>query len=192
MAADAPRSTLSLAILGLVALHPSSGYDLRRIFLTTPMGHFSSSPGAIYPALGQLERRNLISGKVEKPDTLRPRKVFTITSKGMRVLKARLSESITQQDVKWHLDDLILRFSFMGEVLGEERSLRFLDELVVRIDELVLILRQHLEAERDQMPRTGVYALEHGISKYRATARWARRVRKDLTKGGTAPRDRVT
>ena len=180
MVADVPGSTLSLAILGLIALEASSGYDLRKVFLTTPMGHFSSSPGAIYPALRQLESKGLISGTVEKQNTLRPRQVFAITSKGMQALRARLSQPITQEDVKWHLDDLILRFSFMGELLGKERSLQFVDQLVVLIKEHVLMLKQHLEAERDHMPITGALALEQGISKYQATADWGRRVIKNL------------
>lgn len=192
MTADTPRSSLSLAILGLIALQPSSGYDLRRLFLTTPMGHFSSSPGAIYPALHQLERRGLIAGTVEKQNTLRPRQVFAITSKGMKALRARLSQPITQEDVKWRLDDLILRFSFMGEVLGKQRSLRFIDDLVVRIKQHILTLKQHLETERGRMPMTGVYALEQGILKYQATADWGRRVIEDLTKRRTVRRKTVS
>ncbi|MHC4537428.1 MAG: PadR family transcriptional regulator, partial [Planctomycetota bacterium] len=49
-------STLSLAVLGLIAQKPHSGYDLRKVFSTTPLGHFSSSPGAIYPALKRIEK----------------------------------------------------------------------------------------------------------------------------------------
>ena len=52
-------STLSLAILGLIAQEWQSGYDIRKAFATTPMGHFSSSPGAIYPALKRLEKGRL-------------------------------------------------------------------------------------------------------------------------------------
>ncbi len=54
---------LRLAILGLVAMHPQSGYDLRKIFETTPMGNFSSSPGAIYPALKSLEKKGRGGGE---------------------------------------------------------------------------------------------------------------------------------
>ena len=49
-------SLLGYALLGLLHQKPSSGYALRRVFATTPMGTFSDSPGAIYPALGRLER----------------------------------------------------------------------------------------------------------------------------------------
>ncbi len=64
---------LGYALLGLVRLRPRSGYDLRRVFESTPMAYFSSSPGAIYPALGRLERGGLIAGKVDGRQPLRPR-----------------------------------------------------------------------------------------------------------------------
>ena len=44
-------STLGYALLGLVHGEPRTGYAIMKIFRTTPMGHYSGSPGAIYPAL---------------------------------------------------------------------------------------------------------------------------------------------
>ena len=58
-------STLSLAVLGLIQQEPRSGYDLRKIFSTTPMGHFSTSPGAIYPALKRIEKSGWIRGNID-------------------------------------------------------------------------------------------------------------------------------
>ena len=50
-----PQTTLGYALLGLVAGEPQTGYALMKTFTTTPMGHYSGSPGAIYPALRRLE-----------------------------------------------------------------------------------------------------------------------------------------
>ena len=50
-------SYLELAILGLARQKARSGYELRRVFATTPMGHFSDSPGAIYAAVRRLVDR---------------------------------------------------------------------------------------------------------------------------------------
>jgi len=68
-------STLSLAILGLIAQQPQSGYDLRKVFSTTPMGHFSSNPGAIYPALRRIEGNDWICAAGRPRTTGRPRTV---------------------------------------------------------------------------------------------------------------------
>ena len=56
---------LEYALLGLTYQAPMSGYDLRKIFTTTAMGHFSSSPGAIYPALQRLEARSLLKATID-------------------------------------------------------------------------------------------------------------------------------
>ena len=36
-----------------------SGYDLRKVFEETALGNYSSSPGAIYPALSRLEQQGI-------------------------------------------------------------------------------------------------------------------------------------
>jgi hypothetical protein len=47
-------------LLGMIFIHPSSGYDLKRRFATSPMGVYQPSSGALYPALERLERRGLL------------------------------------------------------------------------------------------------------------------------------------
>ena len=51
---------LSFALLGLIGMEPRSGYKLRKVFETTPLGNYSSSPGSIYPALRALEKAGLV------------------------------------------------------------------------------------------------------------------------------------
>ncbi len=72
-------STLGYALLGLVHGEPRTGYAIMKIFRTTPMGHYSGSPGAIYPALRGLQRDGLIHGRPRR--TGRPGTVLEITPK---------------------------------------------------------------------------------------------------------------
>lgn len=173
MKVAAPLSTLRLAILGLLAREPLSGYDLRRIFATTPLGHFSSSPGAVYPALERLAEEGLVRGAVADPAAARPRIVYSLTADGEAALEAQLSLAVTPEDVIWAFDHVILRFAFMDD-LDPAVVLRFLG--AVR-DGAEAYARQ-LEGVREGMlslpspvPRL---ALEHGIRSYRSHADWAR------------------
>ena len=84
-------STLSLAVLGLISQQPLSGYDLRKVFSTTPMGHFSMSPGAIYPALRRMEASGWVKGSIDRKRKLRPRQLYSLTKKGRLVLARALS-----------------------------------------------------------------------------------------------------
>src|SRR5271165_5520803 len=92
-------SVLGYALLGLIHHKPSSGYDLRKIFAETAMGSYSSSPGAIYPALERLEKRGLIKSVVEEGSGLRRRRVYRLTGSGLRELKQWLSSPITRGEI---------------------------------------------------------------------------------------------
>jgi DNA-binding PadR family transcriptional regulator len=175
-------TSLSLAILGLVALESLSGYDLRKIFSSTPLGHFSASPGAIYPALKRLEKKGFVAGTTEKKDTLRPRRVYSITRAGRRSLESTLMQPVTHSDIVWRLEELVLRFAFMGDIVGTAGAIEFLQSLESRINEYLPSLRRQRDAERERGTVTGAYALELGIEKYETTVRWARRVSRALKK----------
>jgi DNA-binding PadR family transcriptional regulator len=177
-------SPLSLAILGLVSQEPRSGYDLRKIFATTPMGHFSASPGAIYPALVRLEKSGLIRGTVERKNTLRPRRLYTPAAKGRRLFAEALARPVTREDVIWRLDEILLCFAFVGGVLGLSHAVTMLRGLLTEAEAHLRWLR----AQRDTLPSEvapfGHLAMDHGIESYDATVRWARRAIRQLEKGG--------
>lgn len=184
MARNKIPSALSLAILGITSLEPVSGYDIRKIFRATPMGHFSTSPGAIYPALKRLEESGLIKGQIEKKNILRPKRIYTLTHRGQEILKEILVQPVTHQDIVWRMEEMMLRFAFTGNFLGREQSLRFLNELAFHIDKYMPILQENLNIQRKLKNINGAYAVEQGIAKYKATARWARRVIRELEKRG--------
>jgi DNA-binding PadR family transcriptional regulator len=170
------KSTLGFAILGLISQKPRTGYDLRKVFATTPMGHFSSSPGAIYPALKRFEEDGLIEGTVKGKDTMRPRRVYMLTEKGKEALRQRLSQPVTQDDIIWHMDDIMLRFAFIGDILGREETLNFLKELLQQIEDYIPFLEEHLGITSLEESPYGAFAMEHGVETYKTTARWARSV----------------
>ncbi|MFC1717850.1 PadR family transcriptional regulator [Candidatus Poribacteria bacterium] len=174
------KSTLGFAVLGLISRTPMTGYDLRKVFATTPMGHFSSSPGAIYPALKRLEEDGLIEGVVEGKNTLRPKRVYTLTEKGAEVLRQQISQPVAQDDIIWRMDELMLRFVFMDHILGQEKAVNFLKEFILRIEAYIPSLQEQFEEIRDSGVLYGAFALEHGIEMYKTNIRWARHVIKQL------------
>lgn len=168
-------TSLGFALLGLLHERPRSGYDLRKLFASTPMAHYSSSPGAIYPALRRLERENLISGSVDRSQALRPKKTFRPTAKGIRELKRWASQPVRREDVVFHLDELLLRFSLMGGLQTAVQTRRFLSSFARQVEAYVVELRRQHEALPGDAPLHGRLALQCGIESYRAHARWAKR-----------------
>ena len=172
---------LRLAILGLVAMHPQSGYDLRKIFETTPMGHFSSSPGAIYPALKGLEERGWVRGEPDSTQSLRPRLVYSITDEGDAVLRSELEKPVTRDELIWRFDLVMLRFAFI-ERLGTEHALRFLAQFRDQSADYLRHLEGIREEMREHLSPCGRLALEHGIRNQASGAEWARYAINELEK----------
>ncbi len=162
------RSLLEHALLGLLQQQPRSGYDLRKVFATTPMGTFSDSPGAIYPALHRLERRGLIRGQIQERGGLRRRRLFRLTAAGLNAFRLLQERPVTRDDLA-HLEALMLRFAFMDQALGRAASVRYLKALASELAAHIPTLRTHLAPD---MPLSARLALEHGISDYKALLRW--------------------
>ena len=175
-------SPLSLAIIGLLSIRPMSGYDLRKIFLTTGMKAFSASPGAIYPALRRLEKDGRIKGTVERKTTLRPRMVFTLSQKGRAAFVESLTRPVKREDVVRRMDSLLLRFSFMSELVGADKMADFLRAFAKETEGYFRELKAELREYAPGMLFSGWAALEQGIESYRTTALWARKTLAELEK----------
>lgn len=173
-------SSLRLAILCLILKAPRSGYDLKTEFEQTPMGHFSTSPGSIYPALKRMEEEGWISGTVDNPDSLRPARMLSLTPKGKEILKNLFLQPIDEQDVVYRMDQLMLRFAFMTPLVGRESTSGFLEQLVEVLTGHVASLRA-AAGEIANDPLEGLLALQHGIDAYESTLRWARKSLTTLT-----------
>jgi DNA-binding PadR family transcriptional regulator len=167
-------SLLGYALLGLLHQRPRSGYALRRVFATTPMGTFSDSPGAIYPALRRLERQGLVRGRVESSAGLRQKQTFRLTMRGLAALEEWLARPLTRADVVRGMDDVMLRLAFMDEVMAPAASIRLLQSLARELAAYLPTLHAYLGEHRRQMPLSGRLALESGIRAYEDQSRWVR------------------
>ena len=165
---------LGYALLGLLSHQPASGYDLRKMFSATPIGTFSDSPGAIYPALQRLEAKGLIRGEIEHRGGMRRRKLFRPTPSGTRELKRWLGAPVTRDNVVRGMHELMLRFSFMDGVMGPGASAKFLGALERELNGYITTLKEFLAGHQPEMPLSGALALESGIRGYEAQLEWVR------------------
>ena len=169
-------SLLEYALLGIVhQRQPCSGYDVRKIVATTPMGTFSDSPGAIYPALQRLETGGLLQGRVEETRAVRRRKLYRLSVKGAAALESWLRRPVERADVVRGIPELSLRFAFMEAVLGSDGCVTFLQSYVRELASYVPTLRDHARAQEASMPRSGRLALIGGIMGYETQLAWGRR-----------------
>jgi DNA-binding PadR family transcriptional regulator len=183
-------TTLEFALLGLLDQQPLSGYDLRRIFATTPFAHYSDSPGAVYPALRRLEARGWIAPLRGAPTNARGRRALRLTAGGSRGLRAWLMRPPTRDEVVHDMGALYLRFAFMSQAAAPAVPRRFLATLHGLLEAHLEGLERYYAQASPAMPPTGRLVFEHGMDAIRHTASWCARSRKILSGGGAGRRKR--
>ena len=146
------------------------------------MGHFTTSPGAIYPALKRIEQNGWVNGRVANADTLRPKRIYQLTKKGRRALVERLSQPVTRDDVTRNLDDFMLRFVFMDKLLSREQIVDLLNQFKSEMEARLLSLQELFEPIRVELSICEELSIKHGIAKAEMNVAWAKRAIEQLIK----------
>lgn len=170
------ESTLSYALLGLLIEEPRSGYDLRKLFVATPIGIFSDSPGAIYPALGRLERRGWVAA-APAPRGGRRRRVFAPTPAGRVAFGEWVTCEPTADEIARNWEVVLLRLALMGNVARPATVDRFLARTEALLAEHLATLETFASGPGSQMPALAQLAFESGLEGVRAQTRWIARAR---------------
>ncbi len=148
--------------LGALSLGDKSGYDIKKLF-EGAFSHFHTATyGAIYPALGQLQRDGLIIGRTEPGARHPDRKLYRLTDEGQEALSRELmAESPTEQ-----LRSEFLVLTFFSHLLPAER----VAELLVEVRDRYASTLAYLESKLDlpgHTPGTR-FTVQAGIAHYRA------------------------
>lgn len=100
------------SILGFLSLSPMSGYDIMTTIEKTTSHFWAESEGQIYPTLAKLLKTNLVTCEEESIGD-RPRKIYTITKKGMQELKNWLVKTPEKRIVR---DEFLLKLFFCHNI----------------------------------------------------------------------------
>ncbi len=160
---------LGYALMGLLRVEPRSGYALRMVFETTPMGNYSSSPGSIYPALKALQKQGLVEAKKAAKGS-----VFHLSKKGEEAFEAWLREPVTAEQVAKHMSTVMLRFAFLTGHPEPVLTRNLLTSLKAAATAHGDGMRAWMEGPVGaDMPLQARLALEQGIMSVRSVADWA-------------------
>lgn len=166
---------LSYALLGLIRGEPRTGYALRKVFETTPMGNYSSSPGSIYPALKILAKAGLVSGGNKAP--------YVITAAGEKAFGDWLLKPMAENEA---IDLALLRFAFLHDHPDKQVSLDFLKSFAMAAKARAVGLKAFMTSEAwQEIPMQSRLAVEHGLRTTEASAEWALDAWKQLAAGAS-------
>jgi DNA-binding PadR family transcriptional regulator len=111
-------TAVTWVVLGLVALRPRTGYDIKRIVDRSIRHFWAASYGQIYPELRRLEEAGWIKGR-SMPRGGRSRRLYEITPRGRKELRTWLAGRETRIELR---DESLLRL-FFADTLGREEAL---------------------------------------------------------------------
>jgi DNA-binding PadR family transcriptional regulator len=114
-------NAVTWAVLGLIALRPRSGYDIKRIVDRSIRHFWAASYGQIYPELKRLEKLGWIAGD-DAPNGGRARRIYRSTPAGSRALQEWLFGRETRVELR---DESLLRL-FFCDTLPREQALTLL------------------------------------------------------------------
>jgi DNA-binding PadR family transcriptional regulator len=175
--AGRPLTDFEQVLLGTIARAPSTGYDLKHAFATTPMGVYQPSSGALYPALRRLERRGLLRAEPGQPDGQAPsrrRYVYHITEQGRAAHVAWVRRPVDPATISADLGLHLMRFVMMERLLPRAEVLAFLASLRDGLAAFLDGLEGYASAASFE-DRHSPLALDHGIAMFTASLAWAKR-----------------
>jgi DNA-binding PadR family transcriptional regulator len=109
-------TAVTWVVLGLVALGPRSGYDIKRLVDRTIRHFWAASYGQIYPELRRLESAGWIEGE-DMPRGGRSRRLYRITPMGRQALRGWLHGRETRIEMR---DESLLRLFFADTLRHDE------------------------------------------------------------------------
>lgn len=175
--ADRELTEFEQVLLGMIAAAPSTGYDLKQAFATTPLGIYQPSSGALYPALRRLERRGLLRAAPDSPDgpaRSRRRFVYHLTGPGRAAHVAWVRRPVNPDTITGDMPLHLMRFAMMEWLLPRTEVLAFLadlrDALAAYLDWL-----ERYAAAAGFRERHVPLALDHGIATHTAGLAWTKR-----------------
>lgn len=123
--------SLKFALLGLVALRPRSGYDIKRVVDRSIFYIWNVTATQIYNALRALRDEGLITSESVPQQGKPDKQIHTITDKGREILETFANEPIREEMVR---DKVLLRI-FFGNFADSERIEEELSAYLQRIRE---------------------------------------------------------
>ena len=170
---------LSRLILGLLALAPMSGYDVKKHVDSTIRHFWAADKAQVYRALAALVREGFATVEVIPQEGRPDRQEHHITEAGRRALREWLASPLPAPTDR---DPFLARLFFAGDLEPEEvRTL--LAQRRAQTEELLAALTalRPASAVTDRASYLRLATLENGLAHARAELNWLDTIEKDLS-----------
>ena len=164
-------------VLGLLAMRPRSGYDIKTVVDRSTRFFWAASYGQIYPELKRLEDQGLVRGQSE-PSGGRARTVYELTEAGTAALQ-RWLESDDEPSYELR-DEGMLKLFFSDS--APERRIDIVRAMRMREERALAHLRS-IEPHASKGPAGPYLTLEMGIELTERAIKWCDATERQLASG---------
>jgi len=178
----ARQNKTRFALLGLLALQPMSGYDVKQVSETCLSNFWNESYGQIYPSLNALLTEGAVVKSVDTVDGKPDRFIYTTTECGIEEVK----EWLAKPDEPFKVRHETLLKVFFGDIAGSEltadRLKTYRVKLQQQLDEYHAIEQRLSQCSTRSKPDYGRYTLRSGILTTTSLIEWCDETLTDLEK----------
>lgn len=177
-------SPTAYVILGVLGLGPHSGYDIKQLADVSTRHFWAISYGQIYPELKRLTHSGLIKSEDASRGT-RQRTLYHLTAKGRQTLHGWVADpEIESCELR---DEMLLKL-FFADAMSRKETVRHLDAMRARHQEVAAGLREHEPMAAAQPHRMKYEVMRFGIALHEWCADWYGRLARDLDGRKEGPR----
>lgn len=172
--------SIKYVMLGFLSETPLTGYDLKKKFSESEVFYWSGNNNQIYKTLVELHDEKLVTIEVRQQDSKPPRKIYTITERGLAALRQWL---LVPAELPQFRNVLLVKLTWADQLEPHELSTLLTTYETELQDHLVMLREQARRSSADTVaPRRsfGRRIAEHWISFYEQDLAWVQALRHDL------------
>jgi PadR family transcriptional regulator, regulatory protein AphA len=170
--------SIKFVILGFLSEASLTGYDLKKKFSASEVLHWSGNNNQIYRTLVDLHQDELVTIKVEHQDNKPPRKIYTITDKGIEALRQWMRST---PDLPQFRNPLLAQLTWAGELEPREIAemlARYKENLEEHITMLHEVARRNKPTQQNRL--LGERVVQHWIAIYELELQWVQTLQQEL------------
>jgi len=157
---------------------PCTAYAARQAFKQSPSPFWSGSAGAIYPLIGRLEKRGLLSSRRQEGDA-RGGRLYALTARGVEALREWLAPPLPGWAAGVPVDPLRTRLLFLGALDAPARA-AFVAEARAALEIHIAAVRNDCRAAKAERGLFHYLGARGALAMLLARRRWLREVSKAL------------
>lgn len=170
------KNRTKYTILGMLAIEPMSGYEIKKAIERSTAFFWSESEGQIYPALAQCVEKGWATCHEEGSKTsARTKKIYKITRAGKEELTSWLIKKVQPNLLR---NELLLKL-FFGKNAKEQENMHHVRVHEKEVKEglnLFISIRDNLKTTYKNSPHLKYWliTLDHGITMSKAELKWCK------------------